>query len=519
MIMRSIYLLLLLYICITFWGSVSRGIPQLDSSVFLYIGQRIVDGYVPYRDIFDHKPPLIFFINALGLFFSGGKIWGVWALELFFLIFSVMIAFFSLKKLFGKWITLLSTVLWVEIYSILLDGGNLTEEYALPVQFICIAIFIYQLTSRRYRGLLQISYGLLAALTFFLKQNTVGVYLAIGICNILFLGMRRWIDAVVFLRNISIGFCTVLFFIILYFFLNNSLSDFYKYAFEFNYYYSGKMFTNFANVIYRGIQLLIYSPALYLAIIGWFDIAVMLLYGFKRVQLGIDYRLLLLLFLMLPIEFILVSISGKIYTHYYLTWIPSLAILSGYSLSLMMKLYISQESGSFIDTVLRFFYPLPILIIFGLTLNHTYARIKDILKPVGSEQEIFQFLRNTSTQDDYIFVWGVGQTVNLVSSRKSPTRYIYQTPLYTKGFQEVKMYQDVLRDLKTKRPKYILDGNTNKDKFRPIVCNQNFDENYYHPAMQPLKEIDVVLGFICNNYKQLGYLINGYTVYILKDQL
>ncbi len=53
-------------------------IPNRDSGAFLYIGQRILKGDIPYRDIWDHKPPCIFFINALGLFIGRGAIWGVW---------------------------------------------------------------------------------------------------------------------------------------------------------------------------------------------------------------------------------------------------------------------------------------------------------------------------------------------------------------------------------------------------------------------------------------------------------
>ena len=38
-------------------------ISYTDSSVFQYIGSSMLDGAVPYRDVFDHKGPLIYFIN------------------------------------------------------------------------------------------------------------------------------------------------------------------------------------------------------------------------------------------------------------------------------------------------------------------------------------------------------------------------------------------------------------------------------------------------------------------------
>src|SRR5258708_16405005 len=41
-----------------------------DKEIFTYTGWAISKGLVPYRDFFDHKPPLIFFIYSPGLFFG-----------------------------------------------------------------------------------------------------------------------------------------------------------------------------------------------------------------------------------------------------------------------------------------------------------------------------------------------------------------------------------------------------------------------------------------------------------------
>ena len=37
-----------------------------DSAMFQTIGKYWAQGYLPYVDLFDHKGPLIFFINAVG---------------------------------------------------------------------------------------------------------------------------------------------------------------------------------------------------------------------------------------------------------------------------------------------------------------------------------------------------------------------------------------------------------------------------------------------------------------------
>jgi 4-amino-4-deoxy-L-arabinose transferase-like glycosyltransferase len=38
-----------------------------DEGVFGYAGQVILDGGLPYRDVLDHKPPVVFYLNALAL--------------------------------------------------------------------------------------------------------------------------------------------------------------------------------------------------------------------------------------------------------------------------------------------------------------------------------------------------------------------------------------------------------------------------------------------------------------------
>ena len=44
-----------------------------DTVVFAYIAQRMLAGDVLFRDVWDHKGPLIFMLNALGLWLGGGS--------------------------------------------------------------------------------------------------------------------------------------------------------------------------------------------------------------------------------------------------------------------------------------------------------------------------------------------------------------------------------------------------------------------------------------------------------------
>ena len=75
-------------------------IPDIDYSIFEYFGQRMREGQLPYRDIYDHKPPLIFFLNYWGLVLGSGSRWGIWALQLAAVSAAGLIGFLGLRPIF-----------------------------------------------------------------------------------------------------------------------------------------------------------------------------------------------------------------------------------------------------------------------------------------------------------------------------------------------------------------------------------------------------------------------------------
>lgn len=51
-----------------------------DSSIFIFFGKAITLGKDAYRDYFDHKGPILFYINALGYFLTKSKV-GIFILQ------------------------------------------------------------------------------------------------------------------------------------------------------------------------------------------------------------------------------------------------------------------------------------------------------------------------------------------------------------------------------------------------------------------------------------------------------
>ncbi|MBQ1284978.1 MAG: hypothetical protein IIY19_00870, partial [Lachnospiraceae bacterium] len=94
----------------------------------------MLEGKLPYRDLFDHKGPILYFIEYLGLRFSHGKTDGVWILEVLNLLWTSALMFrlglLAAKNRSSCYLAVMMTVIvcgW-KVW----QGGNYTEEYALP---------------------------------------------------------------------------------------------------------------------------------------------------------------------------------------------------------------------------------------------------------------------------------------------------------------------------------------------------------------------------------------------------
>ncbi|MEI2692214.1 MAG: glycosyltransferase family 39 protein [Anaerolineae bacterium] len=148
--------------------------------MFLYVGWRILNGEIPYLHIWDHKPPLIFYLNALGLWLTGGSKWGVWLIELAALLLAAGLGFKLVKRIFGTTAAVVSLSLWLASLTLVIEGGNLTTEYTLPLQFACLWL-VARLDEPKHETRQLFAIGLLCGLIFWTKQSLTGIAGAIAL--------------------------------------------------------------------------------------------------------------------------------------------------------------------------------------------------------------------------------------------------------------------------------------------------------------------------------------------------
>lgn len=122
-----------------------------DSAIFALLGEGIISGKTLYVDLFDHKGPLLFFIEALGQYIGG--ITGIFVLQCFFGLINLYFSFkiwdlisekYENKSIVSLCITFICTY---SFFFAAIEGGNLSEEYSLPFITICFYLFVkYALT-------------------------------------------------------------------------------------------------------------------------------------------------------------------------------------------------------------------------------------------------------------------------------------------------------------------------------------------------------------------------------------
>lgn len=169
----------------------------VDSSIFSLLGKGIISGKTLYIDLFDHKGPLIFLVNALGHLLGGRT--GIFFIQCITGLISLTFIYRTVRIIKPEgnclpWKTLL--YIFVPGYTYFFyafERGNLTEEYSLL--FICVSLYLFSKYASNsdetpmHSPVYAIIYGIsFAALAFFRLNNAIAVCAGIFVifCNLLY---------------------------------------------------------------------------------------------------------------------------------------------------------------------------------------------------------------------------------------------------------------------------------------------------------------------------------------------
>lgn len=244
----SIFLILFISIILYIFLSHSTLLPSyesymhIDSQVYIYAGKQILNGKILYRDFFDHKGPMMYIFEVVGLFVYQKNFIGIWLVQYLFLVCSIapLIIFFAKKYSFLQAsVALLFLFAWLSRTTTISD--NIPELYA--VGFVSLIYFFYFKLLYSTVNIKWNSFfiAFFSTCLFLLKPNFVILVLAF-IFHLYYYKFSSPFFKPIFIYN-ALGVLLISIPIILYFFYNHALYDFYfsVYTFNFSYIASQKL--------------------------------------------------------------------------------------------------------------------------------------------------------------------------------------------------------------------------------------------------------------------------------------
>ena len=466
-------------------------LPSRDSGVFLYVAWRFLNGDVPYRDVWDHKPPLIYFVDALGLVLTPDSLWGVWLLQFLFLFFTLFFIYRLLDEEFGNYAALAGTITLISGLLTILEKGNVTEEYALVFQALCLFLFV-----RAWRSNFPIRssfwIGLLGGLAFNFKQTTIGIWIAYALyLSIIRLSQRK--SALRHLLSLSAGWLIPSILLVIYLASHNALADFWEQSFLYNFVYIGKHegIRRLIPVFLKGFAYSQNGWVLFLAIAGWLA-SLGYAWRERRDLLSQAHPVILIALLDLPIEVLLITVSGRSILHYYLTPLPVMAILAGslvYTAPNLIKGLARQGLQQVYRSVPGLVFAIVLLGQVGQVAYYpNYVRVLQDNDYAG----VIDYVAENTATDDQVLLIGAESVVNFLTRREAPTRYVYQYPLALLGRRP--MFEEYFNEILANKPALIVDT-----RGQPRL-----DEKLYVPLQKRSRIVQEGVKYLGENYQPVA---------------
>jgi hypothetical protein len=428
-------------------------LPTRDYGIFVYIGEQITHGKLPYRDMWDNKPPGIFYLNAVALWIGRGSRWGIWLVEFVSLFGATLLSFNLMKKLWGIWPAIFGVCIWLAGLNLTLQGGNFTEEYPLFFHFLALTVFIKLIEEpqNRFHNLL---IGVLFSLSFLFRPNNALVEaLLILMLALIQIIQRNVGNFLTHLLWITLGVLPPILVTLVYFWSHGLLQGLLDGAIFHNLAYSNTTLTSSSPLI-AGFEYLKISA--WVGLIGY----AVLLFQLKKSFGNPIFPVLIFLLAGWPLAIILSDPAGRNYGHYFMNWLPFLALLSAFALQTIIN-GIPRITDIFQGS---YAYAYIIFLIFAVASLMTGGRgilyqraIERVLKGSIEMRSTYSiYVENHTNPGEYVLFWAHLPGENFMANREAP----YSTlpyPTLVDSNTTMELNDDFLRDILEHPPVLIVD--------------------------------------------------------------
>lgn len=420
----------------------AKQITDIDSSVFIYGANRIREGKIPYRDFFDHKGPILYLIEVIGLSLANGNVIGIWIIEVLFMFLNFLLLYkisqlFSKNKIVNILAVFLSTVPLFTFFS----EGNFTEEYALPFMLYALYTFLKFIKNNDIKRREIIFNGICFAMVLLMKVNLVMLWVVnVLIVIYIYIKNKKYKEFIRTILLFLLGVLIVFLPVILYFLINNAISDLFYCVFTFNCKYVG-----YKGTMPKKLEILqFFLKASKLSVIALILGIANLVKRIVKKQKYIANVSSILYFIVVIIELTLI---GRNYIYYANIFIPALIVPF-------------TESLENIKDLKNFKIKIMVIILFIVILG--IASKEHIIDQFNKVEKQFKYARNSylvnkiqensKENDNVLMLWNSCALYNF-SNRKYEGKYMYQVPPI---LSDDKILDEILEELENNKPDLIV---------------------------------------------------------------
>ncbi len=238
-----------------------------DANCYFTVGKSLWKGLVVYKDLFEQKGPLLYFLHALAYLVSQDTFLGVYFLEViaasFFAYFVYKIILLFSKKPLWVFIPLVMTLIYT---SASFSHGDSAEEFCLPLLTYGLYLLLKNQKTKEtlsFREALLL--GLTSGMVLWIKFSLLGFYLGWIIMPLItYLKDKKYRELGTLILGIILGVILITLPFFIYFLVNNALADWFTVYFYDNifiYHQAGSLINAFTKTIFN-------NPWIWILILG-----------------------------------------------------------------------------------------------------------------------------------------------------------------------------------------------------------------------------------------------------------
>jgi hypothetical protein len=454
--------------------------PNRDLATYEVVAREILYGKQLYADVWDHKPPAIFWTYAAGERILGRGPLLFYTLSLAALIAAFPGVWFITRQLGGtSSISALSALLFVIIScDVNLQATEANAEIFMNAAIALALAFLLSGIRRAEKGRILIA-GVLLGIGSLFKTVLIAQAFAFELLLLLqaWNWRRKWVMSGCFVLGAAMPWV----FSFGYFAWQHTLRDFVNAVFTFNRYYASQN-GSIPGSILRGISfryiLPLFArsiyPALILAVAG---------FAWNGRHLSKLTKHLAILWGVATL--FSVAMPGQFYPHYYQLWILPASVFGAIGVRALLNRFAGFKN-------LRRFLPITLLATTLCLVLPPYAfsadkwaRIK-YGDDIGYEKLIGKYLNETLAPGETFYQWGSSVTLYYFSDRRPPSGILFLSPAID-GPLSSWANARLIKDLKAARPKLFLYDFRDVPRMDQIPVIQWMNRNYTYTRMDPVQ--------------------------------